>query len=204
MSKKKRFEKKEKNCMAFKKKKEPEKKTELEKQTVLKAGKFVLVLLFVLVVFGGLVFLVSAAPFKALTALTSSAVLQGMGVLNSVEGGEDAYIVLENREKTVIVINELCTGILETMILVAAIIATMEIHWKKRAIGAVAAVIGIFLFNQIRIVSTVFFILNAPIDLVVLSHDVFFRVFLFVTIAVFYWAFLRWGKKPALSKSHKK
>jgi exosortase/archaeosortase family protein len=109
---------------------------------------------------------------------------------------------LQNPEKTVIVINDLCTGVLETMILVAAIIATMEIHWKKRAIGAIAAIIGIFVFNQIRIISTVFFILNAPIDWVVLSHDLFFRVFLFITIAVFYWLFLKWGKEQ--SKIHKK
>lgn len=166
-----------------------------EHRLVLNAGKFVLVLLLVFVVFGILVFLVSAAPFKALTAFASGAVLQVIGIPNAVEGGEDAYIVLENQEKTIIVINELCTGVLETMILVAAIVATLEIHWKKRAIGAVAAVIGIFVFNQIRIVSTVFFILNAPIDWVVLSHDVLFRIFLFVTIAVFYWLFLKMGKK---------
>ncbi len=186
--------------MPFKKRIEHKKQTEREKQTVLNAGKFVLVLLLVFAVLGILLFLVSMGPFKAITAYAGSAALYGMGIQNTVEGGEDAYIVLANPEKTVIVINDLCTGVLETMILVAAIVATLEIHWKKRAIGAVAAVIGIFVFNQIRIVSTVFFILNAPIDLVVLSHDIFFRVFLFVTIAVFYWLFLRWGNNKKRKK----
>lgn len=181
--------------MPFKKRLEKQKQPEQEKKTVLNAGKFVLVLLLVFAVLGLFVFLVSMGPFKAVTAYASSAVLHGIGIPNTVEGGEDAYIVLENQEKTIIVINDLCTGVLETMILVAAIVATLEIHWKKRAIGAVAAVLGIFVFNQIRIVSTIFFILNAPIDLVVLSHDIFFRVFLFITIAVFYWVFLRWGKE---------
>ncbi len=190
--------------MPFKKRIEHKKQTEREKQTVLNAGKFVLVLLLVFAVLGILLFLVSMEPFKAITAYAGSAALYGMGIQNTVEGGEDAYIVLANPEKTVIVINDLCTGVLETMILVAAIVATLEIHWKKRAVGAIAAVIGIFVFNQIRIVSTVFFILNAPIDLVVLSHDIFFRVFLFITIAVFYWLFLKWGKEASPKKRVRK
>lgn len=179
-------------------------KKQKEHKTVLNAGKFVLVLFLVFAVLGFAVFLVSMNPLKAITANASSAVLRGMGVPNTVEGGEDAYIILGNPEKTIIVINELCTGVLETMILVAAILATLEIHWKKRAVGAVAAVIGIFVFNQIRIVSTVFFILNAPLEIVVLSHEILFRVFLFITIAVFYWLFLKWGKnkpKPVRKQS---
>jgi exosortase/archaeosortase family protein len=146
------------------------------------------------VVLNLLVWLFPPLFFENLTAHATSGILNISGIPNSVETNGTVSILLQNPENTIIAISDLCTGLLETIILVSAIAATMEIHWKKRAVGAVAAVVGIFVFNQIRIVSTIYFILNAPLAVVELSHDTLFRVFLFVAIAVFYWLFLKWGK----------
>ncbi|MBU0635616.1 exosortase/archaeosortase family protein [Candidatus Micrarchaeota archaeon] len=167
------------------------KATEKEYQEVLNAGKFVL---FLLIAFVALNLFTSLFPplfFESITGQTNSALLNGMGISNQFQIGETVLIQLT--KGPTIVINDLCTGILEAIVLLAAILATFEIYWKKRIVGVIAAIIGIFIFNQIRILVTTLFILNAPLEIVVLSHDVLFRLFLFIVIAVFYGAWLWWS-----------
>lgn len=172
-----------------------------ERRKILDAGKFVLFLIVALAVLGLLVSLVPGLFFEHATAQASSAILNAIGVQNRVDVGNQVLIQLKNENNSTVIINDLCTGVLETVVLVAAILATFEIAWKKRVMAALVAVLAIFVFNQIRIVSTVFFILHAPLDIVVLSHDIFFRIFLFVTIAVFYGVFLNWGKNHQRAKN---
>lgn len=157
-------------------------------KNVLNAGRFVLLLIGFMIGLGVIVLLVPSLSIEVLTAKTSGFVLNAVGIQNQFAVEDTVFLKLQNGSR--IVFNELCTGVLETIVLVAAILASFEISWKKRILGALVGIVGIFVFNQLRIVSTVFLILNAPIETVELSHDVFFRVFLFVAIAVFYAVFL--------------
>ncbi len=94
-----------------------------------------------------------------------------------------------------IIISYLCTGILETMLLIAAILASFGIDFKKRILGAIAAFIAVFVFNILRILITIFLLLNLDLRIAEISHDLLFRLSLLVVIAGFYYAWQNWAIK---------
>lgn len=169
-----------------------------EHRKIADAGKFVLFLLGFIFLFTVLLGWISSIQIEQMIAYVSSGVLNLLGIANHTGVGTDVFIQIE--KGPLIIINELCTGILETVVLAAAILASFEVSWKKKAIGALAAIIAIFVFNQLRIIASILLILNAPIDVAVLSHEVLFRLFLFVAIAGFFWAWMVWSKQK---HSHK-
>ncbi len=92
-----------------------------------------------------------------------------------------------------IVISWLCTGILEIIILICAIIASFGVKWKEKAVGIIAAIILGIVFNILRIGITINLIFSQDVATVEIAHDALFRIILFVYIAVvyiiwFYWA----------------
>lgn len=170
----------------------PAKKIVSEKNPVFSAGKFFLLL----IVFFGflrlLEVLISTSEIEIFIAKIVAFLLGISGIANFTGTGVHAFVQLVNGPE--IVFSELCTGLLETQILVAAILATFEIGWKKRILGAIAGIIAIFLFNLFRILVTIGLILSQPVEVVELSHEILFRLFLFAVIAGFYWLFLRFAK----------
>ncbi len=167
-------------------------------KSVLSAGRFFLLLVFWTAAFFLVSNLIPIVWIEQLIATVVSFVLELFSIPSFVGIETDAFIQVDNGPK--IIINYLCTGIVETIILMAAILATFEIHWKKRVIGAIAAVIGIAIFNLMRILFTTATILTQPVEIVVLSHEVFFRIFLFVVIAGFYWIWILFAQKQARPK----
>lgn len=123
------------------------------------------------------------------------------GQAGTVSLGETALIELASG--TVIEISELCTGLMETLIIVGAILASIGISWKKRLLGAVAAGILTISLNHFRIVFTALLILETGnLEMIEFAHNVLFRIFLFVTIAGFYiaWFYLAVREESALGK----
>ncbi|MDO8428952.1 MAG: exosortase/archaeosortase family protein [Candidatus Diapherotrites archaeon] len=101
--------------------------------------------------------------------------------------------ILLSTETTEIAISYLCTGFLELIVLVSAILASHGIEWNKRIKGIVFAVIGTQIFNLIRIFATVLFIFNSDIQTIDLVHNVLFRLTLFIVIAGFYFIWFAWS-----------
>ncbi|MFH0954475.1 MAG: exosortase/archaeosortase family protein [Candidatus Micrarchaeota archaeon] len=171
-------------------------------QKIADAGKFLLFLIGIALLVTVVLGRIPAVQIEQVVAETSSKILSVLGVANRTGVQTNAFIQIENGPK--IIINNLCTGILETVILAAAILASFEAGWKKRIAGAAAAVAAIFVFNQIRILVTVLLILKSSVEVAVISHEIFFRIFLFVAIAGFYWVWLVWSSKKKKDKPHSK
>lgn len=109
------------------------------------------------------------------------------GIGSGVIFQEPALLLIHNANVQMpIAISYLCTGILETALLVAAIAASFGIEIRKRIIGIVAAAIAIFAFNLLRILATIFLIINFNLSVAEFGHEVLFRLFLFIVIAGFY------------------
>lgn len=94
-----------------------------------------------------------------------------------------------------IVISWLCTGVLEIIVLVSAIIASFGVSWKKKLVGIAAAVILGIIFNLLRIVVTVNLILTQNVQTVELAHDALFRLVLFVYIVAVYVGWFYWAAR---------
>ncbi|MFA7132159.1 MAG: exosortase/archaeosortase family protein [Bacteroidales bacterium] len=97
-------------------------------------------------------------------------------------------------EKTIL-IAWLCTGILEIIILVSAIIASFGLGNKEKLIGVILAIIVGVILNLIRIIFTIQIVLTQNIQVVEFVHDFLFKLILFVYITVFYVAWFYWAKE---------
>ena len=127
------------------------------------------------------------------TAQVASAGLNALGVSGRIVSVvEPVQFIVQGKT---IEFGELCTGLLEFSIIASAIAATKEIPRKKRMVGVFGALVGVFAFNQLRVVASAMQLLNTNVEIADLTHNVLFRVFLFIVIAGMYWAWLGWGLK---------
>ena len=123
-----------------------------------------------------------------------SFVLNLFGIANATAFEEPALILIHNIDVP-IAISYLCTGILETALLVAAIATSFGISTKKRLLGIAGAIAGIQLFNLFRILTTIFLIINFNLEVAELGHELLFRLFLLIVIAGFYSLWFFWATK---------
>lgn len=158
-----------------------------------KTGRF---LLFFLVAYLAMSFvarsLIGIGAIETWVANSVLGILKALGQAGSVSMGEVALIQLESG--TAIEISELCTGLTEFLVIVGAIAASAGISVRRRLLGIAAGGIATVLLNLLRIVVTVLVILGAgDLGLIEFTHNVLFRVFLFVSIAGIYMAWFYWA-----------
>lgn len=156
------------------------------------AGKFFLLLA---IFFAVLLFLSAAVPenfFEKITAKTSNAVYGAIGTSGTIKQ-QDSETFIEIKDGPKIFFSALCTGVLETILLVAAIAATFEISKKKRLLGIAVGIVSVFTFNILRIAITTLAILYAGIETAEFAHNILFRVFLFIAIAGLYAGWYKWA-----------
>ncbi|MEK6972431.1 MAG: exosortase/archaeosortase family protein [archaeon] len=143
-----------------------------------------------LILFGIMNFLINALPnfilnFELWIANIILAIMQSLGFNGSIIIINDLPII-ELANGVNIQISYLCTGLLEAAVLLAAILASHGIAWKKRIIGALAGIVLAQLFNITRILLTITFILDSDIQTIEFVHNIFFRVTLFIVIVGIY------------------
>lgn len=158
------------------------------------AGGFLLGMAVLFFAFSWLASLVPLSAIEGFYASASLAALKALGFNGWVTPGEPALVTLEALAQP-IGITWLCTGLLELEILCAAILASSGIPLKKRVLGAIAAGAALAALNVLRITASVLAIIVLGLDAGSFSHDVLFRVFLFVAIAGLYYAWLEWAAK---------
>lgn len=107
---------------------------------------------------------------------------------------EEAYAFTINHTNQLIVISWLCTGILEIIILVSAILASFGIALKKKLIGVLFAIISGFIFNFIRIWITLNIIMMQEAQVFEIAHDVLFRLTLLIYIVIVYVIWFSWAE----------
>ncbi|AJF60225.1 MAG: exosortase/archaeosortase family protein [Candidatus Diapherotrites archaeon] len=168
-------------------------KTFSEKE-ILKAGKFLLGLA---AYFIALSFLVSLVPLELVEFFFASVSLFFLGFFGfsgELVFTEPVIMQLQGLEQG-IAITYLCTGLLELVLLVSAVASSFGIEWKKRIIGVIAGAIALVAFNVFRIVSSILIILWFGLEAGGFSHDLLFRVFLFATVAGYYFVWFNWATR---------
>jgi len=115
---------------------------------------------------------------------------QGISTTSGVTEAGDFFF--EAGGKTII-ISWLCSGVMEIVVLVSAMLASFGVAWKKKGIGIVIAAVSGYLFNLLRIWVTTNIILTQNLQTIELAHDILFRVVLFLYIMVVYVAWFYWA-----------
>ena len=144
-------------------------------------------------------------PFAKEFTSSSSAVLlsmQGVEISESdfytADDGEIVYsFFVGSDQKSQIIISSLCTGVLEIIILICAMLASFGITLNKKLIGIVVAIFSGIIFNIVRVFVTINIILIANPEVVEFAHDLLFRVILLLYIMVVYVAWFYWSEKTS-------
>lgn len=132
---------------------------------------------------------------KEFSGKTAEAMLSIQGIEISEQGfyqGEEEIVYSFFAGEKQIIISGLCAGILEIIILVSTLLATLGISWRKKLIGIIIGIIAGIIFNIIRIWITINIILTQETQVIEFAHDILFRIILFVYIIGFYvtWFYL--------------
>ena len=87
-------------------------------------------------------------------------------------------------------ISPLCSGLLEMILLVAAIVATRDASVRKKIIGIILGVGVLFAWNLVRMLISIQQLLHTNLEFAELTHGVLFRVMLVIGFALIYWIWL--------------
>jgi exosortase/archaeosortase family protein len=120
-------------------------------------------------------------------------IISGSGFYEATDG-EVVYSFFVGKvgEEKQIIISWLCSGILEIIILICAIIASFGITFKQKLVGIGIAIITGIIFNTLRIWVTLSLILTQNAQVFEIAHDLLFRIVLFVYIIVVYILWFYW------------
>ncbi len=144
-----------------------------------------------------------AFPFADTLKESTGRSSEGLLSIQGIETKSNGNVQLDNFENAysfdvvptgqTIFISWLCSGVMEIIILVSAILASFGISWKKKIIGVAAAIIIGYVFNLIRIFATLNIILTQNAQVFEIAHDTLFRAVLFVYIIVVYVLWFLWA-----------
>ena len=166
-----------------------------EKEHAIKSAKFLLLLIGFYIIFTLFFRLaLSIQLVESWTAGITLKIFESLGFSGKIVSGEPVQIIFPF---ITVIISELCTGILEFSIAASAILATVEVSWKKRILGVIGAGIATAVFNFARITLVLLALISFGIQRAELAHDVLFRVSLLLVIIGYYalWFYLSSRKK---------
>jgi len=166
---------------------------DMDDSEILMAGKFLAAFI---VIFAALSLLFSLLPLQGIElffAAPTLEILKLFGFNGTINAGAEPVLILLQNLAVPISISYLCTGLMEVAIISAAVLSSFGISIRKRIFGVVAAIAAIALFNLFRIVASILIILWFGLDAGNFSHDLLFRIFLFATIAGFYFVWFGWA-----------
>jgi exosortase/archaeosortase family protein len=161
----------------------------LDREEAKKAGRFVALFVFLYLFLSLVVFAV--IPEGHIQGFIANATAAFFG--GTVSWGENPIVALSNGVE--IEISPICTGMTELFIIAAAILASLGIEVWKRLVGAVLAAASVFALNLFRVVATTAAMLGDSLTAAELLHNVFFRAFLFVSVAALYVVWFYWAVK---------
>jgi exosortase/archaeosortase family protein len=140
----------------------------------------------------GIVSLIPQIFFKTIIGTIIENLLNLQGIVTFSSIGENFVIHLASETK--IIITDLCTGTMETIILISAILASFGVKWIKKFQGIIVGIIIGVIFNIFRIWITTNIILTQNIEVAEFTHDTLFRIMLFVYITGFYILWFHWAE----------
>ncbi len=175
---------------------------DFSREELRKTGKFLAGLV---VVFLGLGFLSRLVPLVAVEAGVANLVLLTLGLADwrgTLDVSAEPVVLHLAGLDNPVAIGYLCTGLLEALVLTAAILASFGLPWRARVKGALGGIIASIIFNIVRIDLTLVAVRALGLELGELTHDLFFRLALFLTVAGYYaWWFWRATGAPGRALS---
>ena len=156
------------------------------------AGKFLFALTLLFIFFSFLLSLVPLEWFELFYAQASLAAISAFGIAGTIEYGEPVLLRLD-LIKEPLGFGYLCTGLLEMALVSSAVLATLSVSLQRRIRGAAIAIAVIVIFNLLRILASILILVTFGLGAANFSHDIFFRLFLFLTIAGYYYAWLHFA-----------
>ena len=166
----------------------------MSNKELLSAGKFIAGILIFFAIFYFLFLIIPLEWIEFFYAKISLEILKLFGFTGEIIFQEPVLIQL-NVFNVPIGISYLCTGLLELTLVWASVLASFGIELKKRIQGVIAGTIVLVCFNFIRILSTIIIIALFGLEAGDLSHEFLFKLFLFLTIAGFYYFWFNWATK---------
>jgi len=165
----------------------------LSKKALLKATEFLLGIASIYLILSiSIGFLVPIQAIELMHASLANGILGALGSQGKIVEDENILMVFPGLTAE---INELCTGLIEFLLLASMMLASWEIKLNKRLKGILLALIVWLAVNPLRIALTIMQLFNASIEFAVLTHDVLFRVSLFIVIVLTYFFWLEWARK---------
>jgi exosortase/archaeosortase family protein len=82
-------------------------------------------------------------------------------------------------------INDVCSGVTEMAVILAALMASYDVGIKNRVMGVAAGFAVILVVNPLRIATTILLFEKSAI-IGEMFHDILFRISLFVVVLVYY------------------
>lgn len=144
-------------------------------------------------VFGGILYLLTRPLEIVLQTLLSAHVQRGLELIGTTTIAQSPIRFWA--ENNLIEITPLCAGLLEIILLAAAILATRGVSVRKKIKGIIVGGIVLYAFNVLRIIFTVQQIVHTPLSFAELTHDVLFRLILLAGFAAAYYMWLKWATR---------
>lgn len=122
-------------------------------------------------------------------AHAASGLLSSFGVPSSVSGN---VIILDvGGQETGFVITQLCSGDIEIALLASLLLASFDVLLVWRVLGALLGAGFLLLMNPLRIAITLWITRDAGMETGDFYHSLVFRLFLFVLLLFYYFAWYR-------------
>jgi exosortase/archaeosortase family protein len=144
----------------------------------------------IIILIAGILFLFLQPLEIHLQALEANILQSKLGALGTETRATENPIQFFAGEK-LIEISPLCSGLMEIILLIAAIIATRDASVRKKVIGIILGAGVLFVWNLVRMVVSIQQLLHTSIEFAEFTHGVLFRVMLVVGFALIYWIWLR-------------
>jgi exosortase/archaeosortase family protein len=122
-------------------------------------------------------------------AQAASAILSSFGVQSSVNGNIISMIVGE--EETDFAITQLCSGDIEIALLASLLLASIDVLLVWRVLGALLGAGLLLALNPLRIAVTLWITKGSGMEAGDAYHSLIFRLFLFVILVLYYFAWYR-------------
>jgi exosortase/archaeosortase family protein len=168
---------------------------------------FVLGFVFFYILLSSIILFIPREGYETFTGITTQGLLNIQGVesqgVGLVECMETNWLGMETKSNCYsfevgekkIIISWLCTGILEIIILISAILSSFGINWRKKILGVGIAILTGIIFNLIRIWVTINIVFTQNVEVIELAHDFLFKIILFIYITGFYVIWFYWVMK---------
>jgi len=166
----------------------------MNNKELLSAGKFIAGIAVFFMLFYFLFLFIPIEWIEFFYAKISLEILKLFGFTGEIIFQDPVLIILKDFSG-IIKISFLCTGLLELWFIWSTTLASFGIELKKRIQGVIAGTIVLICFNFIRILSTIIIIALFGLEAGDLSHEFLFKLFLFLTIAGFYYFWFNWAIK---------